>query len=350
MSQYTDEILTDLRRSVLGSKQDPFFSSGNIVKALECPDKTKLFLIYGKPDTRRSMDPLEFDEKTSWCFCKKKQSQYEEIYRLSAASNLLIDHHRHKAMLYSELCGPEPTIEHFSDMLLLANKLKLDDVIILLNLHDSGASVPQHFHAQIWPFSYQDNNRKEQNLIGFLLNNIKLDESTSTSLCNQQICIKEVCSPIWGLQIEFSQSPFAPEEIGRMLYNAIHCKVRYESQLNLSYNLYIKSMTPNTIIVLFREAPKEKPFYTSRVFSLIEKTADSETAEKICDSDNAQWRWGWLECLGGLPARDASFADIAKFGVQFWQEVYQYITLNEKYQSAVKARVEAAFSRQEVDL
>lgn len=340
MSQYTDEFITGLKRAILGANQDLFYVSSNTVKELELPNKAELILMYGERDTRRSMDPLEFVHEATWCYCKLENSPSSQIYQISTASNLLVDNNRHKAIQYSNICGPEPTADHFSDMLQLAYKLEPSEIITVVNLHGSGASIPQHFHTQIWPLSFLHNTQGKQNSIALLLNNIRLDLSRSTSLHDQYIHIKEVTFPVWGLQIEFAQDTYTPEKIGRMLYEAIHYKVRYESQLHLSYNLYIKSTQPNVVTVLFREVGKERPFQTPEIYDLITEITNLETAARIRSSDNARWRWGWLECIGGLPARDDSFACTDIFDSEFWEGVYDFMTLDKKYRCAIWHQVE----------
>ena len=51
---------------------------------------------------------------------------------------------------------------------------------------------------------------------------------------------------------------------------------------------------------------------------------------------NNRWRWGWMEALGGLMARDNCLDDDL-LDLGFWQEVYSRITLREEVQNRVHA-------------
>lgn len=281
------------------------------------------------PDSGRSSDPLEFGSKTTWCFCQDDTSSKNR----KLLSSFMLKN-KGKGILYSMKCGPEPQEEHFIDLCLLAQSFKGVEAILTVNLPGSGASLPQHYHTQIWP--KRDSWRN-------WLNNFKSFENKFTSI--DFIEVKEFRRPIWGLEIKFPKDSTA-FQIGKRLFQ-ITQQIRLDAQLKLAYNLYIDSKKPNVIKVIYRESWKESPFNTPEVHKIILESTDEETADKITSSDNAKWRWGWSECIGGLPARDDSFFNDERFNVEFWKKIFQFMTFDSKYQKPLLQRVKSILSKPE---
>jgi hypothetical protein len=129
-----------------------------------------------------------------------------------------------------------------------------------------------------------------------------------------------------------------------LLYESVHRACRQRSQLFPSYNIYVQSRNPRNVVVLFRQAQDERPFTAASVFDLLKSRVGEERAKAIFESDNRHWRWGWLECIGGLPARDDSFADARTFDAEFWSEVYKLLSIPVKYRSNIRRQLVSALS------
>jgi hypothetical protein len=331
------EAVDALKRSLLPARGD-FFDAGVFgVTVIESGDDIRLIL--GSPhksDTRRREDPLTF--RSAPCFfCGPKGASSWNEYQLNLASNILVRNKIQIGLQYPKQCGPEPTVEAFVEMLQLAFEVRPHSILTVVNLYGSGASVPQHFHTQLVPlYCRQDESRKQRD-IASLLENIRLGTQME-SLNHDKIHIQEIVAPMWGCEIRFDSTDYGPHKIGQMLYKAIH-GTRYHSQLRLSYNVYIHSGDPSVVTIFFREVYKECPFQRREVLDLIAGIADTKAIERMHTSDNTQWRWGWLECIGGLPARDSYFADTNVFDAKFWKSVYDFMTLDEKYRRPVWRQV-----------
>ena len=199
------------------------------------------------------------------------------------------------------------------------------------NLHGSGASVPQHFHARFLPFSP---------LLENLTQNIKQGRKQLNDP-NDVISAVEIVSPFWGLKMSF-RDDVAPHDRGIYFYSVVH-KIRSQSQLKLSYNYYIDATNPQEVIVLFREATKESPFITNEVVNFVRQaynnprnnTVHLPPEAEINRTINKRWRWGWLESLGALPSRDRTFEDIDTFDQEFWHSVFDYMSLDSKYRKSI---------------
>src|SRR5262249_16411090 len=145
-----------------------------------------------------------------------------------------------------------------------------------------------------------------ENSLMRLWDNLRYDKGTSRQYVN--VFTQEVLAPIWGLRLDFDERMPAAE-IGELLFTCFHQKLRYRSQLELAYNIYLRTDRPRSAIVLLREARNECVFRLPETLNLIRDVAGEAVANRVATSDNRFWRWAWLECLGGLPARDDSFAD-----------------------------------------
>ena len=331
------EAVDALKRSLLPARGDFFDASVFDVTVIECGDDIRLILGSPlQPDARRSADSLKFESAPCF-FCGPKGLPSWDEYRLNPASNILVRNEVQIGLQYPEQCGPEPTVEAFVEMLQLAFAVRPHSMLTVVNLYGSGASIPQHFHTQLVPLCCRQGESGRQRDIALLLENMRLGTQTD-SLNDDKIRIREIVAPMWGCEIRFDGTDYGPHKVGQMLYNAVQ-ETRYHSQLRLSYNLYIHSVDPSVVTILFREVYKECPFQRHEALGLIAGISDAETAERVRASDNARWRWGWLECIGGLPARDGSFADTNAFDAKFWKGVYDFMTLDEKYRCPVWLKV-----------
>lgn len=331
------EAVDALKRSLLPARGDFFDACVFDVTMIELGDDIKLIL--GSPhksDTRRRKDPLTF--KSAPCFfCGPTGTSSWDEYQPSRTSNILVLNEAQIGLQYPKQCGPEPTVDAFVEMLQLAFAVRPHSILTVVNLYGSGASIPQHFHTQLVPLCCRQGESGKQRDIAFLLENMRLGTQTD-SLNGDRIRIREIVAPMWGCQIRFDDTDYGPDKIGQMIYRAVH-ETRYRSQLRLSYNLYIRSSDPSVVTILFREVYKECPFQRHEVLGLVAGISDAETAERVRASDNAQWRWGWLECIGGLPARDSSFADTNAFDAEFWKGVYDLVALDKRYRRPVWLQV-----------
>jgi hypothetical protein len=294
-----------------------------------------------KTDVRRNADPLMLEENK--CYFCNPTTNNACIYEFSRFSNMLVRATKNKALQYAKNCGPEPMLEHFIDMLEFAFLVRSHPLIIVVNLPGSGASAPHHFHTQIFPSVININGTIQNNSISTLFENLRLSSETLSSP-QVGVKIKEITAPMWGLQIIFDDNIFSPTQIAFSIYSAIH-QTRYLSQLYLSYNLYIRSEEPGVVSVIFREARKERPFATPALLDRISDTIGSENAEKLNQSNNSQWRWGWMECIGGLPARNSLFNKRKIYNSQFWQAIYNLMAVNEKYREGIRHQVVASLSK-----
>jgi len=304
-------------------------------------------LSYGPPDHRRNANHVELDDCSRWCFCDGPrlanwsadfdESDTTRYVNYNESSAFCLRPKLGRALQYSIRCGPEPSPETFRDMLEIASVLD-DRALTVVNLPGSGASVPAHFHTQIHAMKYQSDDRLEDDSIARMWRSIS--HSGDSLTLRNNIVIDTVDRPVWGVTIDFSNYLRDHEEISRiskvsrLLFESVHRAVRYRSQLSLAYNLYIHSQKWNRITVLFRESRLERVCATPEMFGLIERRVGRDKAEKIGRSDNQHWRWGWWEMIGGLFARDDSFAQDG-FDIQFWLDVYDILTIPRKYRGRI---------------
>lgn len=302
---------------------------------IDIDNKGKIILSWGSPDKRRNADPVEFGDISRKCFC-----QEESIY-YSDASILCLYPKSGKALMCSAGCGPEPCRHHFRDMLKISSSLK-ENALTIINLPGSGASVPQHFHTQILSTRFRKGNKPVKNFP------IKLFENIVTADFNKNagsvIFLSEVKHPIWGFVLDFSKFSGGAESIADFIYEVIHEGIRYQSQLFISYNIYIESPQWRKITILFRESRMERVCSTQEMFQLVEAAVNTEKALSIAQSDNRFWRWGWLEILGGLPARDNSF-DNKAFDMTFWNKVYRRLNIPKVSQKYILGYVGNSISK-----
>ena len=275
---------------------------------------------------RRNMDPLFLCKDTTGCFCNFENFISVKTISLSNNSKVFFWKKDRKAHLASTQCGPEPTAAHYSDLLSLMHALKGEPCISTTNLCGSGASVPQHFHTALIPRGTH---------VTKLLGNFK-EASTKLNAPGLPVSIITLKAPLWGVELRFNDT-LSPAQQGTLLFEIIH-KLRYRTQLKLSYNLYIDAATPSNINVLFRQADKESPFLTNEVVEIIDALPTSDKklkGEKIRESLNSRWRWGWLESICGLPARDKVFLKDPRFDASFWGKIYDYMSLDKQYRDAI---------------
>ncbi len=334
-NQQLQEVAEFIKSSILPLKKDIYDEDDwkklalefNYDRGQDYDGGTITLVVKPGKDSRRSCNPLELTPKTTKCFCDFIKFQSFDVKSLSSSSNVFINSEKTKACMASKLCGPEPTVEHFIDLYRLASALANSPIIIAINLHGSGASVPQHFHTQICP--------KGESLTRLLAN----FRCSQKSIFPDQACleVKEIVQPMWGIEIKFGKG-YLPENIGGLLFKAIH-SLRYRSQLKLSYNLYVDSQKPDLVRIIFRESRKECPFGIYEGFSMLTKRTNKVTARQIVNLDSARWRWGWAECIGELPARDDIFADANELDSEFWKEVYEFMSLDKTYRASIRNNV-----------
>lgn len=241
------------------------------------------------PSQRRDVDPLTMNAPQ--CFCDWSTWGEEPSMRISENSLVGCLSRRSKAHLFSSSCGPEPGEEHFADMLELASRLGSAN-LCTMNLPGSGASGPQHFHTQIV---------RECKTLSSLLDNIRPVAGSSVQVTDK-LRVTEVMGVIWGVRLEFAGSVSA-RDVGLYSYRLIHHGLRYGSQLHLSYNPYVRwKKTSHQVDVLLRPVRVESPFSLPDVVSGLQRLLGYDAGLAVA-SGNAFWRFGWLEAIGGLPAR-----------------------------------------------
>lgn len=278
-------------------------------------------IVIPRGDSRRNADPMLLQPETAHSFNEFRRKS-KAVFPFSDHSFLIYrESKRDKVLLSSEACDPEPKEAHFADIFRLLKQLDDKGLIVMVNLAGSGASLPQHFHAQIYP---------KQDSLQRLWNNFMIDQG---KLESKEYTIRQITGPLWGLELTLN-SKIKPKNAGVQLFN-ITQNLRLQSQLQLSYNIYIDSACPHVIRILYRESWKERPFFLREVQKITKKYSSSRKARAIRASANSHWRWGWLECIGGMPARDDSFKNRARFGPAFWKEIMEFMSLPLEYRDAI---------------
>lgn len=292
---------------------------------LELKGKSPFYCRYGQKDLRRDLDPSNLSNESTWCFCKLEDENF--LFSPSTRICLLND----RAHLYSCKCGPEPTNDHFRSMAELMFKVD-GNFLNVVNLNNSGASVPQHFHTQIYPLNHFG---EKQNSIQILWNNvgIKLGKHEKEN----EIEIVEIKYPVWGIRFRFPVN-FTPIQIGDFLYQCVHCGIRYQSQLSLTYNLYWESSNAQEVTVLFRQSSRERMFQLDEVHELLLQFTTRSEMNRIVRS-NRFWRWAWLEIIGGFPARDNSFKNTKIFNWYFWYELLKIASIDSDLQEQLFRKI-----------
>ncbi|HUG71732.1 MAG TPA: hypothetical protein VMM76_28570 [Pirellulaceae bacterium] len=318
-----------IQSSLSSATSDPIYVAANTIKDVSTSDFCCL-LSFGARDERRSANPLEFADATAQSFSEWSTSSKFPTVELSAVSSVGIDQQRSKAIHYVKPGQAEPPVGMLADMLELSAMLD-QRFVTVVNFPFAGASVPQHAHTQILALRPAAGDLLLDHSLQRLFANI---EDTSEMSTARNIRFNEVSTPMWGFRLRFPEGP-SPAENGRTLGQILY-RMRHRSQLRLSFNLYVPGGQSSEMIVVFRETSKERPFSLNRVWGLIAARANEVTADQIRNSDNGAWRWGWLECIGGLPARDASFADTETFNGSFWRQVYEIADYDKEYRDALR--------------
>ncbi|MCA9179637.1 MAG: hypothetical protein KDB14_34515 [Planctomycetales bacterium] len=314
------DVATAIDQILDSATADPI-ENGQKTLEINGDDPFQFVVAWGEEHSRRELEPELLNPKSRECFCDWAKWAGEEALNVSDHTQAGVLRRRSKAHLFSASCGPEPCSENFADMLALA-ELLTSSHLCTLNLPGSGASGPQHFHTQIMPLSLRDAGKQVPNQIHRLLDNIKAKPNGMTLDSGVVIC--ELDSPVWGVRLEFPKTMSA-SQIGKKLFSSVHQGIRYGSQLRLSYNVYVRwNVRPRVVDVTIRSSAHECPFLGIDTKAAIE---------------NVRWRWGWLECIGGLPARSAAFADSSVYDHHFWQRVYSRMTLTNDIKQSVLNRI-----------
>jgi hypothetical protein len=75
---------------------------------------------------------------------------------------------------------------------------------------------------------------------------------------------------------------------------------------------------------------------------------DPTAGEQLRNSLNRIWRWGWLEAIGGLSARDDLFAlRPGKFDGAFWEQAFGLISLSQAHREAARQQLERELAGEE---
>lgn len=282
-------------------------------------------IVIPRIDNRRNANPMLFQPKTANSFNEFRQES-KTVFQYSKNSFLIYRAcKRDKVLMSAEACEPEPRKAHFEDIFHLLHQLGRRDLMVMMNLVGSGASLPQQFHAQIY---------RKQDPLRRLWGNFVIDD---VDLETHQKVLRQIIGPLWGLELRLKPD-LSPTDAAEQLFELTQ-HLRLRSQLQLSYNIYVDSAYPNVIRILYRENWKERPFYLREVQKITKKYSSSDQARAIRASPNNQWRWGWLECIGGLPVRDNSFVDKTRFGPAFWKEVLEFMSLPLEYREALLSKL-----------
>jgi len=312
---------------------DPFRPPDRMVHERKCGAGT-LLLSDGPADRRRSQDPMQFDNEKVECFCSLSASV--RTLPFSPDSFIALIESASKALQFSRECTPEPAAAHYADAFELASSIEVPSLTVV-NLRGSGASSPEHFHTQILPLRFGVGvDTRPTTYVALLAN---LDIGSQHLWPHEGIEVTTIEKPVWGFRVRFDKR-YTPRACGLVVHQAVHRGLRYCSQLQLSYNLYLRwADEPRSAMILMRTAAMESPFATSPVLDCIERAVPGMRRE-ISSSDNARWRWGWLECIGGVPARDSSFSQHDAFDGPFWEEVYRLVSVPPHYQPAIESQLQ----------
>jgi hypothetical protein len=342
--KHDEALLEEARRKLDTAAEDPFTAKKEtppVVWPASRPGAA-FHLTYNRPEAARVKHPLSFSEETRRCFCGWPAAEGR------GTLGQHIDPNKPQVFLAGRGCGPEPNAAHYAALIEFAARLECPNLLVV-NLPGSGASVPHHFHAQVWPLVYRNNGKREENALARLMENVEVAPAPFRA-CRmgggREVLVSEANFPLWGWHFEFSG--MAPGEIGEWLYRVVHCGIRYKSQMRLSYNLFARwNEEPNRVTVLWREKQSECPFMLDEVQALVHQI-DPSACEQLRESLNRIWRWGWLEAIGGLSARDDLFFTRAeKFDGAFWEQVFGLITLPSGHREAVCEQLQRELADEE---
>lgn len=325
--------------------EDPIFPTGTECQELEGPPGVRFFLSHpteGQGDYRRNADPLMLTKQSAQCMCHFS-GRYEP-FQTNDESAFFFMPPNSKAIHFSVECGPEPQGNkfggqaefsllagplhgHLSDLVEFSSLLPCDHLAVV-NLPGSGASIPQHFHSQIFPLRLGN----KPNSLAQLFENLRIAEEPYLS--QQGVDFHLISGPVWGCQLRFSDA-YSPRQIGAWLHSVVHRDLRYASQLFFTYNLYLRwASEPRTVAIVFRESRTQSPFQLAEVRDLV-LTRDPRAASAFATSPNRQWRWGFLECLGGFPTRDRLLAVPSVFDFPFWQKLHEIVSVPRPYRERI---------------
>jgi hypothetical protein len=342
--QHDEGLLAQARHKLDTAVEDPF-TAGKETPPVIYPasrGRAAFSLTYNRPEAARVKHPLSFSADTRRCFCGWPAAEGR------GTLGQHIDANKPQVFLAGRECGPEPNAAHYAALFEFAARLGCPHLLVV-NLPDSGASVPHHFHAQAWPLFYRQDGRREENTLVRLMENVEVAPAPFRA-CRmeggREVIAYEATFPLWGWHFEFSG--MTPGEIGVWLYRVVHCGIRYKSQMRLSYNLFADwNEGPNRVTVLWREKQHECPFSADEVQALV-RQIDPTAGEQMRESLNRIWRWGWLEVIGGLSARDDLFFTRAeKFGGAFWEQLFGLITLPAVHRQAANDQLERELADEE---
>jgi hypothetical protein len=292
-----------------------------------------LLLILATPNEGNA--PANYYNETCF-FCGLNRSNQAKVKQLNHRSTIYFEDAKQRALHFPHRCTETLSANFLADMVNLAFALKSSPILTVINLPGSGASTPEHVHSKLIPLQYCKHNQVWENTIVSLLNSIKVSDTEVKF--GLGLSLQEIILPVWGVKINYNERLFSPDQIAQKTFQIISAFDAY-SRINIGYNIFINSLLSNEIILTIREKDKEQPFSTDQIFRLIEKTAGLEKAQQIRNSFNSEWRWGWLECLGGIIAKDNAFSNHEIFDSHFWLGVYDFLQFPKKYRSEIIATI-----------
>jgi len=217
------------------------------------------------------------------------------------SSGVMYQPEYHKVVMWSASGARDPDPAFLRDLAVVAQMLAERPefpFIAAMNLEGSGASTPNHTHIHFLPIT--------GSVISVVLENIAISDvlenirpSDNPTLIGE-ITLRQITGPTWGfvLDVECPSSDSVEKGllIARVIDVCVYRAVTLGSNHQFGFSLVLDSRQRSRIIVLVRSKELECPFSATAILDQIR----CGLASKLRHSAEATWKWGWLECLGGL--------------------------------------------------
>ena len=211
-----------------------------------------------------------------------------------------------------------------------------------MNLEGSGASTPNHTHVHFLPMKFGPKNKRQKSIISDLLK--CMGKGTTKKI--GKVYLTEIIDPTWGFILDVknlvsedhsSGSVNMALKIARVIQVGVYRAITLSSNHEFGFSLVLDSAKRFQIVVLVRRKELERPFSATSILDQLE----FGLANKLRTSAEATWKWGWLECLGGLKL-DESRSHAQHFEDDEWHRVLKNLKPSETRRLELLDRVEMA--------